>query len=226
MNATHLRFDVTRSSSASQRQQPLVVCRRAIRLQNRNVLLQRFHVGKTRAFQRQPAAERIAHGADQIDLVRRAGGRNPGALPILRWHLGERGAHQIGQLEVLEEDVENLVLPHRELEIVLGIARCRGVLAASALPALRLLDLIARKEIAISREHEIARPALFRIEPETRLLGALRRDADLAVFGDVGDAESLSDFCTASRICARARRKKRCRLARLLPLGFRRRSMK
>src|SRR6185369_4649252 len=94
-------------------------------------------------------------------------------------------------LEVLEEDVENLVLPHRELEIVLGIARCRGVLAASALPALRLLDLIARKEIAISREHEIARPALFRIEPETRLLGALRRDADLAVFGDVGDARIL-----------------------------------
>src|SRR6185437_3000297 len=39
-------------------------------------------------------------------------------------------------------------------------------------------------------------------------------------------AASLSDFCTASRICVRARRRKRWRLPRLLPLGLRRRSMK
>ncbi len=39
-------------------------------------------------------------------------------------------------------------------------------------------------------------------------------------------AESFKDFWTASRICARARRRKRCRLARLFPLGLSRRSMK
>ncbi len=39
-------------------------------------------------------------------------------------------------------------------------------------------------------------------------------------------AESFKDFCTASRICVRARRRKRWRLPRLLPLGLRRRSTK
>ena len=39
-------------------------------------------------------------------------------------------------------------------------------------------------------------------------------------------AASFSDFCTASRICVRARRRKRWRLPRLLPFGFRRRSTK
>ena len=37
---------------------------------------------------------------------------------------------------------------------------------------------------------------------------------------------SFNDFCTASRICVRARRRKRWRLPRLLPFGFRRRSIK
>src|ERR1700761_5124779 len=48
----------------------------------------------------------------------------------------------------------------------------------------------------------------------------------LRSFSMSATAESFSDFCTASRICVRARRRKRWRLPRLLPLGLRRRSMK
>src|SRR5262249_4256949 len=114
-----------------------------------------------------------------------------GAPPIVRLHFGEGRAHEVGQLEVLEENVENLILAHSELKIVFAFARGRGFLAAAALALRRLFDLIARNEVLVPREHKFAVSTLLRIEPEARLARALGRDADLAVLGDVRDAGIL-----------------------------------
>src|SRR5579862_5863491 len=67
------------------------------------------------------------------------------------------------------------------------------------------------------------------------LFGSRRKRGSLVPFVDIlilrslarsATEESLSDFCTASRIWLRARRRKRWRLPSDLPLGFRRRSTK
>ena len=56
----------------------------------------------------------------------------PGAPPHLGRHFLQRGADQIGQFEILEEDVEDFVLRHGEFEIVFALAGIGRLLAAAA----------------------------------------------------------------------------------------------
>src|SRR5262249_53126916 len=62
---------------------------------------------------------------------------------------------------------------------------------AAALPFLRLLDLVTRHELLVARQHEIARATLLWVEPKTRLLRALGRNADLPVLRYIGNARIL-----------------------------------
>ena len=93
--------------------------------------------------EREPAAEGIAHGAQKIDLRRRAGRGDAGAPPSLGRRFLQRRADEIGKFEILEEDVEDLVLRHREFEIVFAFAGIRRLFSALALARARLLDLVA-----------------------------------------------------------------------------------
>ncbi len=65
---------------------------------------------------------------------RRAGRGDAGALPGVARRFLQRGAHEIGKFEVLEEDVEHFVLRHREFEIVFAFAGIRRLLAARRRP--------------------------------------------------------------------------------------------
>ncbi len=63
---------------------------------------------------------------------------------------------RLGKFEILEEDVEDLVLRHREFEIVLAVAGVRGLLAA-AWPSPERGFLISSPGVIflVARQHEI-----------------------------------------------------------------------
>ena len=150
-----------------------------------------------------------------------------GARQLRRLALLEPGLDQIGQLEILEEEIEELLLREHELEGVLLaiVVGARLAAAAAAAARLRPLDLVAGDEFLVAGNDVVALAAAAR-RAEHRLGDAAGRDRDLLA------AVALRRACAASarRPAPRAPRRlarsmKRCRLARLLPLGLGRRSM-
>src|SRR6185437_7177150 len=110
-----------------------------------------------------------------------------GALPLLVRSLLERGAHEVWQVENLDEDIERVFLRHGDLEVVLARAGVRGRLAGATAAGLRFLDRIARREFLVARQHEVALAAGAWIQPKSRLRRALGRDLDLPLLADIGD---------------------------------------
>ena len=159
-----------------------------------------------RPLEREPAAEGVAHGAQKIDLRRRARRGDAGAAPDLARRFLQRRADEIGKFEILEENVEDFVLRHREFEIVFAFAGIAGLFAApAALAGARFLDLVARHEFLVAGQHEIVFAARLGIEPETRLLRALGGNLDLAFLADIGDGRILRAISARLREFARAR---------------------
>ncbi len=196
MKPTHLRLAMALASCSFS----AAISRARHRL--RRLALQRFQLGLQRldvlqlgAVQRKAAPLGVAHGADQVDLRGRARGRDAGALPNAVRRVLQRGANEIGELEVLEEDVEHLVLRHGEFEIVVARRESDAALPGPPpSPIGRLLDFIAGHEFFVARQHEILLARSFRIEPEARLLRALGGYPDLAFLADIGDGRILQRF--------------------------------
>jgi hypothetical protein len=88
-------------------------------------------------------AGRAAHRADHADVGRNAGLGEAGPHPLVFVDPGELGLDQIGQFEVVEEDVEELVARDREDKLVEALAFVAGLRPALTGPAFGSLDPVA-----------------------------------------------------------------------------------
>ena len=107
-------------------------------------------------------AERAAQRAQHVQVGRRAVAGEAGALALPFGRLGELGADQVRQLQVVEEDLHELFARQREDEVVLAFARrcawprrCRR-----PPPPLRPLDAVAGHVFLVARVHDLAVAAL------------------------------------------------------------------
>ena len=129
----------------------------------------------------------VAHGPQQIEVGRGSLGRKPRALRFETDDFLEAGLDQIGQLQVLEKQVQELFLRQRELEIILALALVRSALSAAATFASRVLgDAVAFAELLVARQHTLAVAALGRVM-KTRLGDVLGRNLDRLTAVRVGD---------------------------------------
>jgi hypothetical protein len=100
------------------------------------------------------------------------------------------GAHQVGQCEVLKEDLHELLLAEMEDEIVLTLAGVACLAAATRVAtALRPLDAVAAHVLAIARMHDFAHAPLPVVED--RLGDVLARDVDVLAALHVADAATV-----------------------------------
>ena len=97
----------------------------------------------------------------------------------------QRLLDQIGQLEVLEEHVEELFLGQRELERVLARAVGAALAATAVTAALRARDFVATHIFLVARNDMVAAPGAPAVM-ENRLGDAARRDGDLLTMLDIG----------------------------------------
>jgi hypothetical protein len=111
------------------------------------------------------------------------------ALPLR--HLGQRGAHQVGQGQVLEEDLHELFLAQREDEVVLTLAAVAGIPLPAALPlaALRFANAVAAHVLAVAGVHHLAAAAFTMVEH--RLGQIPLRDADVLALFQLTDAAAV-----------------------------------
>ena len=59
---------------------------------------------------------RIAHGANEVHVCRRARNGDAGAFIGVSLNLLQRALNEIGQLQIFKKDIEKLILGQRELE--------------------------------------------------------------------------------------------------------------
>ncbi len=210
---------------------------------------QRRRCGPRRAASR--PRRRPAPASSRLDVVQRSGGAarcaapgccawcaarlswagepsvvKPARASVRRLQVLELGLDQVGQLQVLEEQVEEFVLGQREDEIVLALAVGAALAAATAAAALRrLADLVADRELLVAGQHEVA---LRRCRGRGRNDGSRRLFERMVIFSR---ALRPPRSCASSAprgpprgSRALARRRKRWRLPRLLAFGLRRRS--
>ena len=179
-----------------------------------------------RPLQRDAARQAVPHRAVQRQVGRRAGDRIAGAMPGHRLGVDHAALGQIGQLQVFQEQVDEFVARQGEAEIVLAFA------VRSCLPTRRRLappcgrGMVSPGDILlVARQQVVADAAAAELRRNEGSCTPCAGSDDLACLVRILDAaagRALS--CTALRICDFARRMKRWRLARFLPLGFRRRS--
>ena len=133
-------------------------------------------------------ADGAAHRAHHVQVVGRAVAAVAGALALPFRRFGELRAHQVGQRQVLEEDLHELFLAQAEDEVVLAFAGIAGLALAAARTAAALgpLDAVAADEVLVARMHHLADAALA--VAEDRLAQVLLRDVHLLAALDVADA--------------------------------------
>ena len=85
---------------------------------------------------------------------------------------------QIGQLQIVEEKIEELFLGQREGELVLSLAVRAAAAATATTAALRLRDLVADLILLVARQHVVVHAAIA-AEAEGGLAQALGADGDL-----------------------------------------------
>src|SRR4029450_6064684 len=113
------------------------------RLGGGKLRLQPLDLALARPTQRHAPAQALAHGAGAIEAGRGtvagvAGTRQPRSLEVL-----EPDFDEVGKLQVVEEQVQELFLGERERELVLALAIGAALAAASAPAALRFGDFVA-----------------------------------------------------------------------------------
>jgi hypothetical protein len=96
------------------------------------------------------------------------------------------GAREIGELEIVEEDLHELLARQREDEFVFAAALAALVSPAAAARAVRPRNSVAGDVLAIARQHEFAIAAAA--EAERRLGDVLLRHPDLAAALHIGQA--------------------------------------
>ena len=190
----------------------LVAAIRKFRLERRQYLRPR---PPQRDAPRQGTAYRSAHR----NIGGRAGRRVTRPANALAFDLGELPLGEIGQFQIVQEQVDKFVAAENEAERIFAVALARPPSLAAALARPR--KHVAFDELLVSGQHHVARAALA---AKARLVHAVDRDADLAAFQDILDVPVLRRFLHGPLNQRLGPRRKRCRFSRLLLPGFRRRS--
>src|SRR5205823_14304111 len=134
---------------------------------------------------RQGATYRSADG----NVGGRAGRRVARTANALAFDLGQLSLGEIGQFQVVQEQVNKLVATENEAERIFTVAlACTGALATARV---RPRENIAFDELLVSRQHHVARAALA---TKLRLVHGIDGDADLAAFQDILDVPVLRRF--------------------------------
>jgi hypothetical protein len=158
----------------------LVVDLRASRRVGAQPLLRQLaEAAVDRAAQRDAAGDRHAHGHRRREVARHAVAAVAGAPGAFHRHVAEPRALQVRQLEIVEEQRQELVARQHEGELVaaFALARLVALRAALARPALRPLDRVARHELAVAGQHEVAVARLL-VVVQVRFLQAAAGDRD------------------------------------------------
>ena len=153
------------------------------------------------------------HGAPDRDVRGRAGHRVAGAANGLVLGLGEPPLGEVGQLEIVEEHVEEFLASGR------SGTRPRPPLAGLPRPAAALARagiLIAFDEFLVAGQHLIAEAAAASME--RRLAQPVERNADLRP-SMTSRMSRLCEDCFTALHQRLARRRKRCRFSGLLLPG-------
>ena len=130
--------------------------------------------------------------------------------------LGEPPLGEVGQLEIVEEHVE-------EFSRVRTKRNASSLLAASfGLPPASRERESSPSTNLVAGQHLIAEAAAAAMQ--RRLAHSVERNADLAALHDVADVAALRGMLHRALHQRLARRRKRCRFSGLLLPGFRRRS--
>ena len=156
-----------------------------------DLLLQRDDLVGLGPRQGDAARQAVAHGARQRQVGRRARDRIAGPGHALDRGGGEAPLDQVGQFEVVEEEVEIFLLCQNEAEFVLArpVRRALGARPAAARGVTR--DGVTFEELLVARQQAFALPA-GRGAPEARLAHPVERDPDLAALVEVLDAPLLA----------------------------------
>src|SRR6185437_9251665 len=124
----------------------------------------------------------------------------PGALDAFAFRVGESPLGEIGQFEIVEEQVDELVAVENEPERVLAVTFAGP--GCLSLPLAGTRQDIALDIFLVAGKHHIADAALA---VQARLVHPIERDADLAALQDVLDVavlRHLLDRVLNQRLCA------------------------
>src|SRR6266851_3098690 len=150
------------------------------------LLAQGLELGEFGASQRNAARHAVAHRARDAEVGWAAGDRVAGALEIDGSRILEALFDEVGQFEVLEEHIEEIVLRQRELERVLAAAVRAAFRTAAPLPAGRPRDLVAAN-IFLVAGNDVIGAAGAAVMMKDRLGDPARRDRNLLAVIDIGD---------------------------------------
>jgi hypothetical protein len=130
----------------------------------------------------------VAQRAGDGEVGRRAADRIARPAPAHVLRLGEAALIEIGQLQILEEQVEVFLRGQREAEIVVAPA-VGAAFRAGAAASLGLGDLVAFKELLVAGHDVLAHPAGR--AAQLRLAHAAHRDRDFAALLQILDVAVL-----------------------------------
>ena len=150
---------------------------------------ERGNLFRPRPPQRHPPRHRAAHGAADRNIGRRARGRIAGAANSLALHFGQLALGEIGQFQIVEEQVDEFVAAQNEPERILAVALARAASLAARL--VRARQDVAFDELLVAGKHHVAGAAFT---AKARLVHAVERYADLAAFQDILDVPVLRGF--------------------------------
>ncbi len=177
------------SASSSSATRPLV----AVRAERRDLVAQLLQFLGLRPLQRDAARQAVAHRAQQREVGRRAGDRIAGAMPAHALGVHHPALREIGQFQVFQEQIDELVARQGEAEIVLPVAVRAAFRAAAARAALRARDRVALDVLLVAGQQVVAHAAAG-AAVERRFVHALRGQRDLARLVGVLDAAAGRAF--------------------------------
>ena len=115
-------------------------------------------------------------------FARRAGRGVTRPADAFAFHLGKLALGQVGQFQVVEEQIDEFLAAQDEAECILAVALTRATGLAAALAGAR--QHVAFDELLVSGQHHVAGAALA---TETRFVHPLDRDGDLPALQDILD---------------------------------------
>mmetsp|Transcript_6685 Transcript_6685/g.27976 ORF Transcript_6685/g.27976 Transcript_6685/m.27976 type:complete len:940 (+) Transcript_6685:1270-4089(+) len=148
--------------------------------------------------QRDAPAQGPAHRAHDVQIGRRAVRDEAGALRAPLGRVGQRRAGEVGQGQVVEEDLHELFLAEVEDEVVLALALVAGLAAAgpTALTTLGLGDAVTLDVLLVAGPHHLAHAAVA--VAEDGFAQVLLRDVDVLAAFHVADAAAI--HCALDRL--------------------------
>ena len=136
-----------------------------------------------------PARHRPTDGPAHRNIRRRAGGCVTGPADALVFHLGKLSLGEIGQFQVVKEQVDEFFAAQDKPECILAVALTRTTCFSATLAGTR--KHVAFDELLVSGQHHIAGAAFA---TEARLVHPLDRNTHLSAFQDVLDVPVLRRF--------------------------------